>query len=447
MKLNTAPLLVYVLAISMGLLLYPVVAGAIADNRKPVDFGKELISDPGSLSVITEPKTSASENTGRQDEVSPAGRICWQDPASIVSFEYRAKGKSCNFPSSSQQHVSVQLGRGIGTKGEILGELDGVRVDYRLSDSLQLNGIAGYPVITPEDLFNVERQVFGVSFATNRSQRTWDLNGYLIEQRANGQESGKSTGGAIRYLKSGRSLLAYLDYDVAGNSAGTFMVSGAWRLPYNSTISATLDYRNRQMSGYQQKFLQQSMTATPGWNWILPDDRLANYIADGYREVTTLVFGMSHAFSQHIKLTGDFAVLEAMNDADAYPAATAASIEYLYHFKLTGKDLLLPGGMNKLDVRYNVTEDERTSTAAFDTRFAINQSWNIASNLRADYHRPVLERAPRWVASPTVKMEFRQTKQSSIKLEAGGEWISGLNDIAEEGRSSYFARLGYQAKF
>ena len=397
--------------------------------------------------VITEASTSTDENPARQDNLSFASNICWQVPASIAPIEYSSRDKPCIAPSDEQQRFSVQLGRRIGTDGEILGEFDGVRMDYRLSDSLKLNGIAGYPVLTPEDMFNAERQVFGINVATNQLDRTWDLNGYLIEQQGNGQRNGKSMGGVLRYRQSGRSLLAYLDYDVTDNSLGTFMASGAWRLPFKTTISATLDRRNRPIPVHQQKFLQQSMTVTEGWNWILPADRLAHYTGDDCSEVSTLAFGLSHELSQRIILSGDVAVLETTDDAGTSPVTTAPSSEYSYHFKLIGKDLLMPGDRNKLDLRYNVTESGRTSTAAFDTKYEINRFWNIMPKLRADYHRPVLESSPRWIASPTVKMEYRQTKQSSFKLETGGEWTSGMKAITDDSRSSYFASLGYQAKF
>jgi len=449
MKRTSVPLLAYVLAIGAGTLFFPAGAGAIPDNMSPLIVATELTPDyrTSNPTVITEESTSSDENPVRQDSLSFASHICWQDPASIVPGEYSTKAKSCVDPSDAQQRFSVQLGSRIGAGGDILGEFDGVRLNYRLSDRLKLNGIAGYPVLKAEDKFNTDRQVFGISVATNQSGRTWDLNGYLIEQQENGQTNGKSMGGVIRYLQPGRSLLAYLDYDVTDNSLGMFMATGAWRLPFKTTISATLDRRSRPIPGNQQKFLQQSMTVTEGWNWIVPADRVAHYTGDGCNEVSTLAFGLSHALSQRIKLSGDVAVLETTDDADTTPVASAHSSEYSYHFKLTGKDLLMPGDHSRLDLQYNVTEAGRTSIAAFDTKYAINRFWSIVPKLRADYHRPALESSPQWVATPTVKMEYRQTKQSGFKVEAGGEWSSGMKAIADDGRSSFFASLGYQAKF
>jgi hypothetical protein len=449
MKRNPALLLAYVLAVAPGTLLFPVVAGAIPDNQKHLIVTTELTPAyrTNYPKVIIEENKRTDENPVQQDGLSFASHICGQNPGSLAPVKYSTKGKSCVDPSDPQQRFSVQFGRRIGTGGDILGEFDGLRVNYRLSEVLKLNGIAGYPVLAAQDKFNSERQVFGVSVATEQLGRTWDLNGYLIEQQENGQTNGKSMGGIIRRLQSVRSFLAYLNYDLSDNSLGVLMASGAWRLPFKTTISATFDRRNHPIPAYQQKFLRQSMTVTEGWNWILPTDRLAHYTGDGYGEVSTLSFGLSHALSQRIKLSGDVAVLDTTDDADTAPETTAYLSEYSYHLQLSGKDLLMPGDRNKLDLRYNVTETDQISTAAFDTKLAISRFWNIMPKLRADYHNTVLESSPRWVASPTVRMEYQQTKQTSFNIEAGGEWSSRMEAITDDTRSCYFVSLGYQAKF
>jgi hypothetical protein len=448
MKRKPVPLLAYVLAIGPGTLLFPTVAGAIPGNQSPAIVATELTPDfhADSPIIISEQHTSSEGNPGRQDKLPSGSHTCRQDLPSGVPADDGTRGKPCVDASDAQQRVTVQLGRRIGTRGDILGEFDGVRVDYRLSGTLKLNGIAGYPVLAAEETFDSDRKVFGISAATNPFARAWDLNGYLIEQQENGQTDRKSMGGAVRYLQPGRSLLVCLDHDVADNSMDTLMASGAWKLPFKTTISTTLDRRNRPIPGRQQKFLQQSMTVMDGWNWILPADRLAYYTGNGSSEVSSLAVGLSHALSRRIKLSGDVAVLDATNDADT-DAVTAQSSEYSYHFKLAGKDLMLPGDRNKLDLRHNVTETGRTSTAVFDTKYAINRFWNIMPKLRADYRRPVLENTRRWVASPTVKMEYRRNKQSGFQIEAGGEWSTIVKSTADDDRSSSFVSMGYQAKF
>lgn len=404
------------------------------------------------------PEISAAAPALMHDwNTDPDGAESWQEHISLHDYNCRQEiaraehidniptGRPCVETPDTQERVSFQYGRRVGDRGDILGEFDGVRVDYQLGDGMTLNGIAGYPALAAEDVFNPARQVFGISAGTDPSARTWDMHSYLIEQQENGLLTGRSMGGAIRYLKPVRSLLVYLDYDLANNTLGTLMASGALKLPFKTIFSATLDLQNRPIPDRQQNYLQHSMAMAEGWQWTLPADRLSYYTGEPSSEVSILSVGLSHALTQRIKLSGDLVVLDAATDSDA--AASVQASEYFYHLKLSGKNLIIPGDRSKLDLRYSVTEDGRTNTATFDTRHTFKRFWNLISQLRADYFNPAHESRPRWLASPNIKMEYRRNKQLGFHVEAGGELSNGEDSATAESRCSYFVGLGYQLKF
>ena len=108
---------------------------------------------------------------------------------------------------------------------------------------------------------------------------------------------------------------------------------------------------------------------------------------------------------------------------------------------------MVPGDRSKLDLRHSVTGTGRSTTATFDTRYAIKRFWNLISQLRADYHSPADEGGSSWAASPKVKMEYRPNKQFGFHIEAGGNLSNGENVAADDGRTSYFVSLGYQIDF
>jgi len=438
-----------VLTLGPGTLLLSACTGAIPGNQKPAilapDSTPEFRTDYPALTSKQE--TSPAGNQAWQDKVPSGSPACRQDLASGAPVVSSTTGMPCVNPTDAQQRFSLQLGRRVGAGGDILGEFDGVRVDYRPGDILNLKGIAGYPVLADNDKFNTTRQVFGISAATKKFARAWDLNSYLIEQQEYGQADGRSMGGAIRYLQPGRSLLVYLDYDAADHSFGTLMATGAWKLPFKTMINATLDRRDRPLTGRQQKYLQQSMKVTEGWNLILPTDRLAHHTGGGSSKVNTLAIGLSHALSQRLKLSSDFAVLDTANDTVADAATTAPSSEYFYHLKLTGKDLWIRGDSNMFDLRHNITNTGRTTTAAFDTKYALNRFWNVMPKLRADFTSPLVENAPHWVASPAVKMEYRRNELIGFQIEAGGKWSTDENSSADNSGSPYFVNMKYRAKF
>jgi hypothetical protein len=458
------------LALGPGTLLYS--AGTVAIPGRP--GSQSASSEPAPDSPVTNQRPDgnekgAADQTGStadsslltsELELSPPGPTKLQDTGLQLSIpclhgfsnELPVDDNTAESPcvaADNQQRLSIQFGSRIGARSSMLGEFDGIQVDYRLTGGLTLNGVAGYPVLSSKDKFNAARQMFGINAVTGKFARAWDLNSYLIEQQDNGQLSSRSVGGAVRYLQPRRSLLVFLDYDAFENSLGSFMTSGAWKLPYRTTVSATLDIRNSPIRKQQQKYLQQTMASSDGWRWILPDNRIKHFTRDRSNEVATLALGLSHSFSQRIKFSGDVAMMDVSNTTKSGDSTTAAAhlSEYFYHLKLSGTDMMIAGDKNILDLRHRVSDSSSLSSASLDTKYAINRFWNISPRLRADYRNNVPENSVQWVTSPSLKMEYRWRKKYGLDIQAGGEWLAREDPDGYETRSSYFMSLGYKAKF
>jgi hypothetical protein len=470
MGANPVSVMIGMLALGSGTLLFSAGADAIAGRPGPQSASRETATDPPVSNQPAEvSEKSAIDQTDRtvkssvltsELEIIPSGPTELQDTEPQLSIpclhgfrneiplDDNTGESSCVAPAVGQQRLSIQFGSRIGARS-MLGEFDGIQVDYRLTGGLTLNGVAGYPVVSSKDKFNATRQMFGINAVTGKIARAWDLNSYLIEQQDNGQVTSRSVGGAVRYLQPRRSMLVFLDYDVFGNSLGSFMTSGAWKLPYRTTLSATLDFRNGPIRKQQRKYLQQTMAGSDGWYWILPDKRIKHFTKNRSNEVATLALGLSHTFSQRFKLSGDVAMMDISNAATSAVATTAATrlSEYFYHLKLSGTDMMIPGDKNILDLHHRVTDSSRLSSAFIDTKYAINRFWNISPRLRADYRNNIPEDSVQWATSPSLKMEYRWRKEYGLDIQAGGEWSAIEDPGGYETRSSYFMSLGYKAKF
>ena len=289
--------------------------------------------------------------------------------------------------------------------------------------------------------------MFGINAISGKFARAWNLNSYLIEQQDNGQLTSRSVGGALRYLQPKRSLLIFLDYDVYQDSLGAFMTSGAWKLPYRTTLSATLDIRNSPIRKQQQKYLQQTMTSNDGWYWILPDKRIKHFTKNRSNEVATLALGLSHSFSHRLKLSGDVAMMDVSTSRTSGGSAAASLSEYFYHLKLSGTDMMFAGDKNVLDLRHRVSDTLKISSASLKSKYAINRFWHISPRLSADYRDNTPENSVQWVTSPSLQMEYRWRKEYGLKIQAGGEWSAKEDTDGFETRSSYFMSLGYKANF
>jgi len=241
MERSPVVLIVCCLGLLPGTLLVSPEAGAIATNPSPLIAGTEPLPDFSGVARVPRPAEPPAEETRVADtapapaapaaappERGPAAEIpCLSSFLSDESQDSDAESQPCDDPSAAQQRLSLKFGRRMGTGSGILGEFDGVRVDYRLTGGLTLNGVAGYPVLSDKDKFNVARQVFGFSADIPRFARAWDLNSYLIEQQSNGKATSRTVGGAVRYLRPKRSLLLFVDYDVVQHSLGAFTAAGA----------------------------------------------------------------------------------------------------------------------------------------------------------------------------------------------------------------------------
>ena len=459
------------LTVSSTILLFSAQAGAIPgrtgpqptanapiphspDTLAPTDGSEKLSADQAvettNRSLLTSDlDVSPPEPTELQKTEAQVGIPCLHGFLSETPLEDNTGRGLCDAPADRRQRLSIQFGSRIGAGSGMLGEFDGIQVDYRLTGGLTVNGVAGYPVLSSKDKFNASRQMFGINAVTGKFAQAWDLNSYLIEQQKNGQLTNRSVGGALRYLQPKRSLLVFFDYDVFQGSLGAFMTSGAWKLPYRTTLSAAVDIRNSPIRKQQKKYLKQTMTSSEGWYWILPDQRIKHFTKSGSHEVSTLALGLSHNLSKRIKLSGDVAMMDVSSAVSSgNPRAAAARLsEYFYHLKLSGTDMMIPGDRNVLDLRHQVSDSAKISSASLNTKYAINRFWDISPRLRADYRNNTPDDSVQWVTAPSLKMEYRWRKQSGLHFQAGGEWLAKENPDGYETRSSYFMNLGYKANF
>jgi hypothetical protein len=471
MEAGRAVVLICLLVLGSGTLLFS--AGADAIPGKPGPQTENLQPSTGSTAADPETyinekitaeqaeETAAASALTSELEISPPALTEPQETEPQLSIpclhglredallDDDSEEDPCGARPDSRTRFSVRFGSRIRTHNSMLGELDGLRVDYRLSRGLTLNGVAGYPVSSSKDKFNAARQMYGISAVTDKFARAWDLNSYLVEQQKDREVTSRSVGGAVRYLRPRRSALVFVDYDIFEDSLSSFMTSGAWKLPYRITLSATLDLRNGPLHKHQKKYLQKTMAGKEGWNWLLPDKRIKHFTKNRSNEVATVAFGLSHALSRRISLSGDVAMMDISGAATARGSAKSAErlSEYFYHLRLSGKDMVLAGDKNVLDLRHRITPSSRVSSASFDTKYAINRLWKISPQLRADYRSNTPENSVQWVTAPAVKMEYRWRKRYGVDIKAGGEWSTREDPDGNETRSSYFVSLGYKAQF
>jgi hypothetical protein len=463
MRYQPVALIVCLTAIMPAALTYSTDANALAANHSPLIAGTEPAPDFAGVArqPSSDPLPADGADVSAQPSLPPAASAaapgaagapatvsipCLNDIHADQPHDRADPPASCD-EDGGQKQLGFRFGNRMTGESDLLGEVDGIRVDYLLRGGMKLKGLAGYQAVSKTDQFNTDRQVIGFSADTGKIARLWDFNSYYIEQQTEGKADSRAAGAAVRYLRAKRSLLLLFDYDLANGTLGAFTASGALALPLRTTLSATFDLRNTPLDARQQKYLRRSMAAMQGWTWDLPVDRMGHYTGLHSEEIATMSLGLTHTFSERVRLSGSFAMLEAFDETAADGSAGAAPSEYFYNLKLTGKDLVFTGTRNRLNLSHRITDTSRISSAAIDSNYAINRRWKVSPQVRTDYRDNLLDRSAQWRASPSVKMEYRWRRQYGLDIEAGGEWLTREASHAVTSQSSYFVSLGYKANF
>ncbi len=426
--------------LTLGLaLLVSTHAAAIPGSHVPLAVD---LTDTQDLVRTTDPELSAP----------PARRPALTDQDTRTDFAIPCllggdRGETqCSGAAEIQRTLAVQLGRRLGVSSGILGEADGIRVDYKLTGGLTIRGVAGFQAASGDHTLNTDHQMLGFTAETGTFANAWNLNAYLLDEQDSSRLDRTVIGATLRYLRPKRSLLVFLDYDVNQDVVNSVTAAGAFKLPGDMTLGATYDVRNARVQARQKKHLQHSMAAAEGWSWILPDDRIGHYASQNSGEIITRGLSLSRTFSRGFNLSGDVTMLD-LSDADYLSSSADLPSEYFYRLKMTGKDLLISGNTNRLDVRHRITDATRISTASIDTRYPISRLWSFSPRLHTEHRENTLDRSAEWVTSPALKMEYRWKDVYGFQIEAGGKWSHQADSAADNGRSSYYLGLGYQATF
>lgn len=374
---------------------------------------------------------------------------CLRSDTSANGLALDFKDGLCEKPSQSKRRPGLRIGRRMRTRNSMLGDFDGVMVDYGLGNFM-VDGIAGFPAASGKDEINPQKQLFGFSAASGKFARDWDMSGYYMDLSAIGQDNNRSAlGGTLRYTHADRSLLISADYDLLKHTLSRLMLSSAWKLLPTSTLSTTIDIQQSYLPTPQKKYLQQTIAMTEGWKWGLPLERIDLLSTDASVDVAAFSLSLSHALSHKIKLDSDIAILNVSKEEDSPDLATSLSKcnEYYFNLKLTGKSLLLPGDSSTVTLRHNVSETSRLSSSLLDGSYELSRQWHLAPTLKIDYRDDLADHTTQWTATPAVNVEYRLRKQTKIKFKASGEWRRTQDLADEEYHSSYVISLGYRTDF
>ena len=137
------------------------------------------------------------------------------------------------------------VGRRSKSTGGVLGRYDGGEFTIRVGELWSVGAVGGLPVDSSSDiLVGFDRYFGGVNTEVGPLFGVLNVEFFAIAQMAESFVDRTAVGAEIRYFDQGRSVSAFLDYDVYYQSLNTAHLVASWQPTPTAYLTLFGDYRN-----------------------------------------------------------------------------------------------------------------------------------------------------------------------------------------------------------
>ncbi|MBE0584412.1 MAG: tetratricopeptide repeat protein [Desulfofustis sp.] len=346
----------------------------------------------------------------------------------------------------------ARAGRQTASSGGVLGRFDGAIVGYRLTDSLKLNMVGGFPVERSYDGFETDRYFYGANLDLGPFAEHWDFNLYFINQLADGIDDRRSLGLEARYTSDRFSLFSLIDYDLLYDEPAIMLFSGNWLLPNDrSRIYFSADYRTSPILSTHNALIGQIYSSLDDLVDTLGEDEVRQLAKDRTLESRYVTVGVSHPISDNLQIAGDmaWARLDGAPASGGVEAIESLGDEYYYSLQVYGSNLLMDGDLSTLGLRYSDTKKRDTYSLLLSARYPYPslRDLRISPKLRIDYRSNNEQPGDQWQLRPGLAVEYEFVRQWRLLLEGEYRWADQELEGLAEDKEGYFLSAGFRWDF
>lgn len=345
---------------------------------------------------------------------------------------------------------SSRLGRQTGNNGGVYSRFDGGRGGYRLTDKVKANLIAGYPVNLSYDGLDTDRYFYGVNFDLGRFADHWDFNTYVINQVADDVDDRQAVGLETRFVADRGSFMNLIDYDFLYEEVALFLFVGNWLLPNGQTrFNVSTDFRTNPLLATNNALIGQTSTSLDDLRDYLGESVLHQLARDRTQDSSFVTIGLYHPWTEEIQLAGDVAwsKLDGAPASGGVEAIDSTGDEYYYSLQLIGNDLIKPGSIGTLTLRYEDTQPRDTYSVLLHTRYPLWQSLQLNPKLRVDYRSNKDDPGDQWRFRPGLRLEYLVTRQWRVEIEGEYSYANRELEGLAEDKEGYYLLAGVRWDF
>ena len=348
------------------------------------------------------------------------------------------------------QGWSGSIGRQRANGGGVLGRYDGIDLAMRLSPQYSVGLIAGMPVerttVTSPDS---SRRFYGVNIKTGPWREYWEVNGYLIQQKADGMLDRRAVGGELRYLHPERMLYTLLDYDVSYSSPNIASVQGSWIMPDKTAYNLLLDYRNGPALTTRNALMGQSVTTLTALSLSYSEAQIRQLAQDRTPRTTVAMVGVSRPLNDRYRIDADFSVssVGATPASGGVLAGDSSGKEYYLSTQLTGSSFFKTGDVTIVGLRLGDSVVSRSTTLLANSRLPISERWYINPRLQFGHQRYAASSDSQQTLFPSLRLEYNWNRLSQLWFDGGYEWSQRNLWLGSQHYTNSYLEIGYRLGF
>ncbi len=341
-----------------------------------------------------------------------------------------------------------RIGRQSRNTGGVLGRFDGLSLDYRVTERILLNAVAGEPVNSAADGLGSERSFYGLSVNYGPIVDNLEIGLFALQQSIAGVEDRQAVGTEFRYFGENQSLWGLIDYDTSYNELSSAYLQGSWRFASRFTVSASIDQRHSPYLSSGSAMIGQPVETFEELLILMTEEEIHQLSIDRSPLTNSYTAGVSYSLTPRLQLSADLNQTTVNTSPESGGIAAIPESTYSYaSTTLVASSLFAEGDVSMISLRYSKSDSSRVSSVNFDARFPIGRKWRINPRLRIEQRSILSDGSDEWLYTPGIRVQYRRSKKLRVELEAGKRFAQRDLVGADADRESYFLNLGYQAFF
>lgn len=349
-----------------------------------------------------------------------------------------------------RQGWSGRIGRQRADGGGVLGRYDGLDLGVRLTPRYSLGLVAGMPVeSTTMTRPDSSRRFYGVNLKSGPWRDYWELNGYLIQQQADGLLDRRAVGGELRYLHPEHSLYTLLDYDISYGTLNIATLQGSWIAPDRSAYYLLLDYRNGPAMTTRNALIGQNATKLTALSLAYSEQQIRQLAEDRTPHSRLAMAGISRPLGERYRLDADFSVasVAATPASGGVLASGGSGNEYYLSTQLTGSSFFRPGDVTIFGLRLGDSALNSSITLLGNSRLPLSERSHLTPRVQLGYQNFAGSGDTQQSLFPSLRFEYAWNRLSYLWLDGGYEWSRRNLWLGSQSYTNYHIEAGYRLGF